>query len=168
MLGKSIMIAGFIAVLLIVINANGVSLKGKHQEGTVDADSLVSFAKSLEGTKYNYGSCSPDKGFDCSGFVYYVYSKFEITLPRSSYLMIDEGREVKLENARKGDLIFFTGTDAEVRKAGHVGIIISEKGQPVEFIHSSSGKKSSVVITPMSSAHYQKRFLKVKRLKEVK
>lgn len=157
-----------VTILLMALCIYGNLIRGQQQAATVDADSLVAFAKSLIGTRYTYASCSPDKGFDCSGFVYYVYSKFGITLPRSSYLMIDEGKEVKLENARKGDLIFFTGTDDKVRKAGHVGIVVSDKGEPVEFIHSSSGKSSSVVITPMTVAHYQKRFLKVKRLKEVK
>ncbi len=140
------------------------SVSAEENEISFDKDSLVAFAKSLIGKKYCYGSCKPDPGFDCSGFVYYVFSKFGIELPRSSYLMVEKGKEVKLENCQKGDLIFFTGTNSEVREVGHVGIVISEKGQPVEFIHSSSGKSNSVVITAMSSPHYQKRFLKVKRI----
>jgi cell wall-associated NlpC family hydrolase len=78
--------------------------------------------------------------------------------------MADAGRDIELAESGKGDLIFFTGTDSENRAVGHVGIIITDRGQPVEFIHSSSGKAKGIVITAMSSSHYQKRFLKVKRV----
>ncbi len=130
----------------------------------VDRDSLVAFAKSLKGEKYCYGSCKPGKGFDCSGFVYYVFSQFGITLPRSSPLMAEAGKEIDLEDCEKGDLLFFTGTNSEDRTVGHVGIVVSEQGEPIEFIHSSSGKSNSVVITALSTPHYKKRFLKVKRV----
>jgi lipoprotein Spr len=162
-----IMVSVFVAIL--IVNVNGkekLSMLDKESQmnSVAKADSLVEFAKLLKGKKYSYGNCSPDLGFDCSGFVYYVFLQFGIVLPRSSYLMADVGKEVKLRDCQKGDLIFFTGTNAESKKVGHVGIIISDKGQPVEFIHSSSGKKSSVVITQMNSDHYQKRFIKVMRV----
>lgn len=162
-----IIVSAFITIL--ITNTNGkeklsrLEIESKMSIVT-KADSLVEFAKSLKGKKYCYGSCIPGEGFDCSGFVYYVFSQFGMTLPRSSYLMAEVGKEIKLKNCQKGDLIFFTGTNAESKKIGHVGIIVSDKGHPVEFIHCSSGKKNSVVITPMSSAHYQKRFIKVMRV----
>ncbi len=157
---KRRIIAFFLFALSLTLNR----VFAETNEISFDKDSLVAFAKSLKGEKYCYGSCKPGSGFDCSGFVYYVFSQFGITLPRSSYLMVEKGKEVKLENCQKGDLIFFTGTDSKIREVGHVGIVVSEKGKPVEFIHCSSGKDYSVVITPMTSTHYQKRFLKVKRL----
>jgi lipoprotein Spr len=164
-----LIIIASVIVIILIANVSGkekFSLLETELKTSSDtkADSLVEFAKSLLGKKYNYGTCSPGAGFDCSGFVYYVFSQFGITLPRSSYLMADIGKEIKLKNCEKGDLIFFTGTNSESRKVGHVGIIISDKGEPVEFIHSSSGKKNSVVITPLSSAHYQKRFIRVVRV----
>ncbi len=51
----------------------------------VKRDSLVSFAKSLLGIPYLYGSIDPARGFDCSGFITYVFSHFNIVVPRSSY-----------------------------------------------------------------------------------
>jgi lipoprotein Spr len=160
------MVIGIFPVSMIkAYTTDTLRLENKSIESaSFDKDSLVKFAKSLKGEKYCYGTCKPGTGFDCSGFVYYVFLQFGITLPRSSYLMADEGKEVELKDCEKGDLIFFTGTDPTVRTVGHVGIVISEKGMPVEFIHCSSGKSNSVVTTPMTSAHYQKRFLKVKRL----
>jgi cell wall-associated NlpC family hydrolase len=160
----------FIFVSIIIAKVNGrenTSGSRKISAGNiiVKADSLVEFARSLIGIKYCYGSCKPLAGLDCSGFVHYVFAQSGIMLPRSSCLMAESGEEIELNDCRKGDLIFFTGTDLSSKKVGHVGIIITDKGQPVEFIHSSSGTKNNgVVITPMSSVHYQKRFLKVKRV----
>jgi len=127
-------------------------------------DSLVKFAKSLLGTPYKYASSSTE-GFDCSGFINYVYSKFNVKLTRSSYTIAEEGIEVDSLEARKGDLIIFRGTDVHDPVVGHIGIIITEKGEPIEFIHSSSGKKhNGVVITKLSDGNYNERFIKIKRV----
>jgi murein DD-endopeptidase / murein LD-carboxypeptidase len=137
----------------------------KNFKSTVNGDSIVEFAKTLLGDNYQYGSCTRSSGFDCSGFVYYVFANFGIKIPRTSFLMADFGREIELKEANKGDMIFFTGTDMKNRTVGHVGIIITDKDQPIEFIHSSSSKtKGGVIITAMNSPHYKKRFLKVKRV----
>jgi cell wall-associated NlpC family hydrolase len=164
-------------IILVFIFVSIIIAKVKGRENTsgfqavsgkiivIKADSLVEFARSLIGIKYCYGSCTPRSGLDCSGFVHYVFAQSGIMLPRSSYLMAESGEEIELNDCRKGDLIFFTGTDPSSKKVGHVGIIITDKGEPIEFIHSSSGSKSNgVIITGMSSIHYQKRFLKVKRV----
>src|SRR3989304_3796233 len=129
------------------------------------ADSIVTFAKTLLGTPYKYGSCSP-KAFDCSGFVYYVMKHNGIELPRSFYEMGTSGKEIALKDCRKGDLILFKGTNANSKRIGHVGLVISEHGQPLEFIHSSSNKKKWGVITSCfaDSDYYPKRFVKVVRV----
>jgi cell wall-associated NlpC family hydrolase len=135
------------------------------KEGTLitRGDSVVNYAKTLLGKPYKYGSCTPD-GFDCSGFVSYVYGHFNIPITRSSYTMAEEGIPIPLKEATKGDLIFFKGTNLKDPTVGHVGIVISEKGHPVQFIHASSGANKAVVITDLSSSNYTARFLKVKRL----
>jgi cell wall-associated NlpC family hydrolase len=125
-------------------------------------DSIVTFAKSLLGTPYAYAQSSP-KGFDCSGFIYYVYSRFNVKISRSSYTIAEEGVEIDSSKARKGDLIFFRGTDINDPKIGHIGIIITEKDEPIEFIHSSSNTKNNgVIITKLNSGHYRERFVKIK------
>jgi cell wall-associated NlpC family hydrolase len=130
------------------------------------ADSIISFAKKYLGTPYKYGSCDPKTGFDCSGFTYYVFRKAAgIELPRSSRDLNSAGHDVDIKNCRKGDLILFRGTNPNDKSIGHVGIIISEEGQPVEFIHSSSSKKHwGVVISDMEKDYYTKRFVKIKRV----
>jgi cell wall-associated NlpC family hydrolase len=125
------------------------------------SDSIIVYALKFMGTRYKYGSCSPS-AFDCSGFTYYVFNHFDISLPRASYLMAGIGKVVALRECQKGDLIFFKGSDIKSKKIGHVGIVISSPGEPVMFIHASINK--GVTITPLSSAHYKPRFVKVMRI----
>lgn len=130
------------------------------------ADTIIDFAKTFIGTKYLYGSCSPQKGFDCSGFVYYVFKQNGIMLPRSSYEMGNFGKKIPLSECRKGDIILFRGTNARNPRIGHAGLIISEQGQPVRFIHSSSNtKKGGVIMSGFDdSNYYAKRFVRVMRV----
>jgi len=128
---------------------------------SINRDSLVSFAKQLMGTPYLYGSMDPAKGFDCSGFIFYVFNHFKILVPRSSYDMAKVGIETTLTKCKIGDLILFTGTDPQERNIGHVGIVIENTGDKQFFIHSSSGKANGVTITPMQNQFYQDRLMMV-------
>lgn len=127
----------------------------------LNRDSLLSFAKSLTGTPYLYGSTDPSKGFDCSGFITYVFNHFQIAVPRSSYEFENIGKKLSLSSCQKGDLILFTGTNPQERTIGHIGIILDTAGGKPSFIHSSSGKVNGVTITSMESAYYQGRFVSV-------
>ncbi|AYB29142.1 NlpC/P60 family protein [Chryseolinea soli] len=128
------------------------------------AEELITFAQTLKGTPYKYACSDPKKGFDCSGFVQYVFHHFNITVPRSSIAFTNVGKTVDLKNAMPGDLILFTGTNKKVRKVGHVGIVI-QASDTIKFIHSSSGKSWGVNETTLGS-HYKARFIKVVRLLE--
>lgn len=130
--------------------------------GKTKADELVDYAETLIGVPYLYGSIDPNKGFDCSGFITYVFNHFNIAVPRSSVGFTSVEREVRLNQAKRGDIILFTGTDSTKRVVGHMGIITSlENGG--EFIHSTSGKAYGVTKTPLNS-YYQGRFVKVIRI----
>ena len=96
----------------------------KMRERVVFREELVTYAKRLIGTPYSYGGTSPRSGFDCSGFVRYVFSHFGITLPHSSYSDVGVGHSIPRGDLLPGDLVFF---DAD----GHVGIYIGHD----EFIH---------------------------------
>ena len=130
---------------------------------TDQPDSLVAFAKTLIGVPYLYACTDPQKGFDCSGFVTYVFNHFNIAIPRSSVDFTNYGREIDLEKARPGDLILFTGTDSSDLVVGHMGIVESTKDDTLRFIHSTSGKAKGVVISPLGD-HYKRRFVKVIRV----
>ena len=81
--------------------------------------------------------------------VFYLYfGHFGIVVPRSSIDFTDAGKEIPIENSKGGDLILFTGTDSTERFVGHIGLIVSNENNRLSFIHSSSGKKYGVTITP--------------------
>lgn len=123
------------------------------------ATSLIDFAKSMLGKPYVYASSNPDRGFDCSGFVSYVFSNFGFKVPRSSREFAGAGTPVKLADAKVGDVLIFTGTNPRVRKIGHVGIIYSIENGEIKFIHSTSGKAHGVTVTEFND-YYKSRFMK--------
>lgn len=131
--------------------------------GSVDPRELLSFSKTLIGIPYLYASTDPAKGFDCSGFITYVFSHFNIHVPRSSKDFTDKGTEVPLDHALPGDLILFTGTDSAETVVGHMGLVEGRRNDSLYFIHSTSGKAKGVVITAFGN-YYAKRFVKVIRV----
>lgn len=135
----------------------------KIQTGQTTPEELLSFAKSLTGIPYKYGSIDPSLGFDCSGFITYVFNHFNIAVPRSSVDFTNVEKQVSLAEAKPGDLILFTGTDSNIRVVGHMGIITSNINNTCEFIHSTSGKANGVTITPLNK-YYMGRFVKIIRI----
>lgn len=128
--------------------------------GNVTPQQLIVYATTLVGTPYKYGSANPTAGFDCSGFITYVFNHFNITVPRSSVDFTHIQTEVSLDEATPGDLILFTGTDSTIRIVGHMGIITSAGNDGLSFIHSTSGKANGVTITPLNQ-YYMGRFMKI-------
>ncbi|MEO5647841.1 MAG: C40 family peptidase [Chitinophagaceae bacterium] len=124
------------------------------------ADSIVQFAETLIGTPYKYGSADPGQGFDCSGFITYVFNHFNIAVPRSSIGFTNAGKTIPLKDAKRGDLILFTGTDSTEKFVGHMGIVTAHVNDSIQFIHSTSGKAYGVTITPLND-YYMGRFVKV-------
>ena len=124
-------------------------------------DSIVNYAKSFLGVPYNYGGTSK-KGFDCSGFIYYVFKQFNRSVPRVSSAYNSFGEAQELLNCKPADIIVFTGTNSSIRKPGHLGLVLKNADGNIDFIHASSSKKHyGVTITRYNSSNYVKRFLKV-------
>lgn len=124
----------------------------------IDRDSLISFAKSFLGTPYVYGRKDPKVGFDCSGFNYFIFENFNITVPRSSSGFKNFGKKIAVEDVKIGDVLIFKGyRDSSI--IGHVGIVYEANGADSKFIHASSGKAMQVTISELNSAHYSKRFM---------
>jgi cell wall-associated NlpC family hydrolase len=128
----------------------------------VHPQELVNFSKTLIGVPYKYASTDPKVGFDCSGFITYVFNHFNIIVPRSSIDFTNVGRTIPSDSAKPGDLILFTGTDSTEKFVGHMGIVVSNLNG-LEFIHSTSGKKYSVTITPYND-YYRSRYMKTIRI----
>jgi cell wall-associated NlpC family hydrolase len=125
----------------------------------INRDSIINYAKKYLGTPYLYGSSNPKKGFDCSGFVSYVFSNSGLTLPRSSSGYKNIGKALKPEEFKIGDVLVFYGYKNR-NVVGHVGIICEANGMQSKFIHASSGKAQQVTITALDTEHYTKRFYK--------
>jgi len=133
-------------------------LEGKY---TTKADSVVAFALQRYGAEYSYGGVT-EEGFDCSGFTTYVYGKFRVDIPHGSSLQASQGTPIPLDQAKKGDLLIFTGTNLHDRTPGHVGIVITNPPKAVQFVHSSSN--GGVKVSSVEGTLYQKRFLDARRV----
>jgi len=134
---------------------------------TVTADGvkrreILEFAKDHLGIPYKYGSSSP-KGFDCSGFVNYVFKNFNIDVPRSSSGFANFGETIKPDDFKVGDVLVFYGY-RDRKSVGHVGIISEANGMQSKFIHASSGKEMAVIISDLGSKQYTGRFYKCVRV----
>jgi probable lipoprotein nlpC homolog len=112
---------------------------------------LMSQYNQWAGTKYKYGGTTK-KGVDCSAFVGHVYrDAFNINLPRTTTDLIKEGKYVKREDLKAGDMVFF-------RKGKHVGIYLGNN----QFMHSST--KNGVVISDLDKGYYAKVYHQARRL----
>jgi cell wall-associated NlpC family hydrolase len=134
-----------------------INTKGVHPKDVLD------FSKTLIGVPYRYGSTDPRQGFDCSGFITYVFNHFGIIVPRSSIDFTHVGRPIPYDSAKPGDLILFTGTDSTEKFVGHMGLIVSNENKQLEFIHATSGKNYGVTITPLND-YYISRYIKTIRI----
>lgn len=131
----------------------------QKEQTTIDRDSIIMYAKKYLDTPYLYAGNNPQKGFDCSGFVSYVFNNFDINLPRSSNGYKNLGTPLSPEDFKIGDILVFYGyKDRTV--VGHVGIVCEANGMQSKFIHASSGKAYKVTISELNSEHYTKRFYK--------
>lgn len=94
---------------------------------------LIATAMALRGTPYRNGGTEPSRGFDCSGFVQWVFAQHGTSLPRETREQYDEGRRVHRDEVRAGDLVFF---ETVSRGPSHVGIALGA-GQ---FVHAPSSR----------------------------
>src|SRR3954468_19423789 len=113
---------------------------------------VVDFAKRLVGARYVYGGSSPHTGFDCSGFVRYVYGHFGVSLPHSSYAQFSVGRHVGRRSLHPGDLVFFDGL-------GHVGMYVG-KGRFIHAPHTGTRVRVETL-----AGWYSSRFAGARRLR---
>lgn len=116
---------------------------------------IAEYASGYIGWKYKYGGKSPDTGFDCSGFVYYIYEQFGYRLERVANDQAKQGVEIAHEDVMPGDLLAFYSSGKYV---GHIGIYIG-KGY---YIH-AMGSAYGVVLTSLED-EYSKRDYTARRI----
>ena len=131
------------------IKSNSTTVK---KTSTTASPSVVDQAMKLKGIPYVFGGTTMN-GFDCSGFIQYVYKKSGKSIPRTTLSQFAQSK--KVTSPQPGDLVFFQNT---YRKGiSHVGIYIGNN----KFIH-AGGKKSQV--TSLSDSYWKGKFHSYKRL----
>ena len=114
-------------------------------------------ALSLTGVRYKYGGKSPESGFDCSGFVRYVYQQAgNLTLPHGARAISQLGKTIPKSELEPGDLVFFNTLRSTF---SHVGIYLGNN----RFIHSPSSG-GGVRVEDMQDNYWQKRFNGAQRI----
>lgn len=125
---------------------------------TSAGQNIVATAKKYLGYRYVWGGASPS-GFDCSGFTYYIFKQYGITLNRTADGQLSNGTAVSKSDLLPGDLVLFGNTYASSKTATHVGIYIGG-GQ---FIHSANSS-TGVVISSLDSSYYASRYVGARRI----
>jgi len=123
------------------------------------ADSILDHGLALVGTRYRYGGSSVKSGFDCSGFIGYLFKEeLGLQLPRSSREMINiDAPKVARDELEPGDLLFFsTGGRSRV---SHAGIYMGDN----QFIHSSSSRSGGVRVDSLDDRYWSRTFIEAKR-----
>ncbi|MEO0249971.1 MAG: NlpC/P60 family protein [candidate division WOR-3 bacterium] len=116
---------------------------------------ILRTALSLRGQPYRYGGTT-SRGFDCSGFTRYLYSKYGRNLPHSSAAQARVGKPVPKHHLRPGDLVFFR---TRGRRISHVGVYIGNG----KFIHASSAR-GRVRVDSLEKGYYKKRYAGARRM----
>lgn len=125
--------------------------------GTVPGDgyTIAGTALSLRGTPYRDGGADPS-GFDCSGFITYVFGQHGVVVPRTVTLQFAAGDSVQRDELRAGDLVFFSTT---APGPSHVGMLIGGD----EFVHAPS-TRGEVRVERLQSTYWDQRFVGARRL----
>lgn len=121
----------------------------------VDGYAISSTALSLRGAPYRNGGGDPS-GFDCSGFVQYVFAQHGVALPRETHRQFETGHAVDPSELEPGDLVFFSTV---APGASHVGIAIGGD----RFVHAPSSK-GVVRVERLSTPYWARRFIGARRV----
>jgi cell wall-associated NlpC family hydrolase len=116
---------------------------------------IVSEALAFQGVPYRNGGSDPS-GFDCSGFVWYVFGQRGVAVPRTVAAQFGAGQPVGADDLEPGDLVFFeTGQSP----ASHVGVVVDSD----RFVHAPSSR-GEVRVERLSAPYWSRRYAGARRL----
>ena len=127
---------------------------------TTKADAIINTALTYSGVKYKHGGTTR-KGMDCSGLLYVSFYQNEVPIPRVSSEMAGEGKRIRLEKVKKGDLLFFK-TSRKGKRINHVGLVVSVDRYEIKFIHSTSSR--GVIVSSLREGFWNHSFVKAARV----
>jgi cell wall-associated NlpC family hydrolase len=110
---------------------------------------IIAFAENYIGVPYLYAGDSP-KGFDCSGFVYFVFDNAGVKLTRRAADQQEECMPISEKDVQIGDLVFFNNGGG----VSHVGIVYAIENNNIQMIHASSSK--GIIVTNLATSQYWK------------
>ncbi|WP_420604016.1 C40 family peptidase [Flagellimonas sp.] len=131
----------------------------KEERKNSKANDIVSTALTFSGTRYKFGGLTK-KGMDCSGLVFVSLKENDISFPRVSYQMAEQGKRIKLTQVQKGDLLFFK-TSKRGKRINHVGLVVDVKGVDIKFIHSTTSR--GVIVSSLREGYWNHAFVKAMR-----
>lgn len=121
-------------------------------------ENMLLNAKRHLGEDYVWGGTKPG-GFDCSGYMQYLYKKEGVSIPRTAYQQSKVGKKASRLALQKGDLLFFLTDKSRNIPITHVGMYIGNG----KFIHAAS-KKQGIIISSLEKSRYGKLFVKATRI----
>ncbi|WP_199271539.1 C40 family peptidase [Cellulophaga sp. L1A9] len=124
------------------------------------AESVISSALEYTGTRYKYGGTTK-KGMDCSGLLYVAFGDQDISIPRTSYVIAEEGKDIRIKDVDKGDLLFFK-TSKRSKKINHVGLVVSVDNDGIKFIHATTSR--GVIVSSLKEGYWNYAFVKATRI----
>ena len=149
-----------LCLLACIIFASGCAATREtpRHTGSAKADQIVETAKSLIGTPYAWGGTDPNQGFDCSGYVRYVFAQNGYTLPRSTVEQTQVGQPINRKGLAPGDIVIFRLPGGGQRGL-HTGIYLGDG----VFIHSPR-RGQSVKEEDINSPHWVKWYVGARRI----
>lgn len=134
--------------------------KKRKKNKNEKVDKVVDKAMTFSGTRYRFGGTTK-RGMDCSGLVYIALKENNISFPRVSHQMANEGKRIKLKDVEKGDLLFFK-TSKSGKRINHVGLVVDVDGDDIRFIHSTSSR--GVIVSSLREGFWNHSFIKATRI----
>lgn len=129
--------------------------RSPRTEAATDAE-VLAIARQYLGVPYRFGGSSPEEGFDCSGFVQYVFARRGLRLQRQANHQFLEGQQVPPDQLMPGDLVFFSVSGGII---DHVGIYAGED----LFIHAPRSGRT-VSYDSLDAPYFKTRFQGARRL----